>query len=68
MYQPLLPAVHDSVPGVMFSAKTVFILSETTCIEDQACRFAPTTVHILQKHHQLQCFLIIEYLLCQPIA
>jgi hypothetical protein len=42
-HQPVMLTVNDSVPGVIFSDKTVFNLSETICSEDEAHRFALIT-------------------------
>jgi hypothetical protein len=45
-HQSFMPTVHDNVPGLMYSEKAVFTLSETACSEGQACSFALTTIQI----------------------
>jgi hypothetical protein len=53
-HQPMVPTVNDSVPGPMFSEKSVFTLCgklqdsrwlQNTTHDDQAPRFALTTKH-----------------------
>jgi hypothetical protein len=60
---PLMPTVNDNVPGLIYSDKAVFTLSETACSEGQACRFTPPTIGTVMSCVQnMQCMTLISFL------